>query len=322
MSCEFEKIRPYLANPAQVCYARLSRLEEGSGYGQRLVDVNNGTGLAFTVTPDRGMNIVECSFNGVPVAFRAPGGHRNVTANWQKDWSAGLLTTCGLRNIGSPSGTQCQHGQISFESAEQLGTSCKNGDIEITGQLTEGALFDANLTQFRTIRAAYGSNKIEICDVITNNSEFPEFTEILYHFNLAYPLVSPDMEFDVPEHTVEARDEAAAAAIADWNKYPVPQENFHEYCYRHILPAGKDGFATMRLKNPKAGIALSISYDTAVLPLIVEWKKPSKNSYVLGLEPTNGSLNGCEYDKQNHYGRVIAPGESVTFRVVLEFEKC
>ena len=32
---EFEKVRQYLASAAQLCYARLSRLEEGSGHGQR-----------------------------------------------------------------------------------------------------------------------------------------------------------------------------------------------------------------------------------------------------------------------------------------------
>ena len=33
---EFEKVRQYLASAAQLCYARLSRLEEGSGHGQRI----------------------------------------------------------------------------------------------------------------------------------------------------------------------------------------------------------------------------------------------------------------------------------------------
>ena len=57
----YAKAKTYLANPDQLCYARLSRLEEGSARGQRVIDVFNGTGLAFTVTPDRGMNLEECS---------------------------------------------------------------------------------------------------------------------------------------------------------------------------------------------------------------------------------------------------------------------
>jgi hypothetical protein len=319
---EFEKVRQYLASAAQLCYARLSRLEEGSGHGQRIVDVNNGSGLAFTVTPDRGMNIVECSFKGVPVAFRAPAGHRRVSGNWLKDWSAGLLTTCGLRNIGSPSGTQALHGEIAAESAEQVGCFCRNGEIEVTGTLYEGAMFNANLTQVRTIRTAYGSNRIEISDTVTNNGEFPEFTEILYHFNLGYPLVSPDLEFDVPEHKVEPRNDAAAAAVDSWNNYPQPLEGFNEFCYRHYLPADEKGWATMRIKNRTAHVALNIHYDTSTLPLIVQWKKPSKNAYVLGLEPTNGSLNGCEFDKENGFGKVLAPGESISYRVVIEFDEC
>ena len=318
---DFEKVRPFLASAAQLCYARLSRLEEGNGHGQRIIDVNNGTGLAFTVTPDRGMNIVECSFNGVPVAFRTV-GHRGVTGNWLKDWTAGLLTTCGLRNIGSPSGTQALHGEISAAAAEYVGSRCKDGEIEISGTLSESGMFDTNLTLERTIRTAYGSNRIEICDTVTNNGEAPEFTEILYHLNWGYPLVSPDLEFDVPEHDIDPRNDEAAAAVAEWNIYPEPLSEFHEYCYRHTLPADKDGWAVMRIKNRTVNVAVNICYDTTTLPLIVEWKKPSRNAYVLGLEPTNGSLNGCEYDKQNNYGKVLAPGESISYRVVIEFEKC
>ena len=44
--------RKYLANDDQLCYARQGELTEGTGRGQRIVDVFNGTGLAFTVTPD------------------------------------------------------------------------------------------------------------------------------------------------------------------------------------------------------------------------------------------------------------------------------
>ena len=78
----------------------------------------------------------------------------------------------------------------------------------------------------------------------------------------------------------------------------------------------------MRIKNRTAHVALNIHYDTATLPLIVQWKKPSQNAYVLGLEPTNGSLNGCEFDKENGFGKVLAPGESISYRVVIEFEEC
>ena len=42
------------------------------------------------MTPDRGMNLVECAYRGIPIAFRTPCGHRGVTGNWLKDWTGGM----------------------------------------------------------------------------------------------------------------------------------------------------------------------------------------------------------------------------------------
>ena len=61
----------FLADMDQVAYVRSAELTEGDGRGCRIIDVFNGSGLAFTVAPDRGMNIVECSYRGIPVAFRS-----------------------------------------------------------------------------------------------------------------------------------------------------------------------------------------------------------------------------------------------------------
>ena len=321
MNSEFEAVRQYLNNDDHLCRARLSRLEEGSGRGQRVVDVTNGSGLAFTITPDRGMNIVECSFAGIPVAFWAPGGHRGVSGNWSRDWSAGLFTTCGLQNAGNPSGGQGLHGSISSESAEQLSIRCRGGEAEISGLLREAAVFSANLTLDRKIKTAYGKNVIEVEDTVTNCGESTTFTEILYHCNLGYPLVSPDLEFVCADHEIIPRDDAAGRDLANWNVYPEPLENFHEYCYRHIIPATSGTWANMALVNRKIGIKLTIEYDTAGLPHLVQWKKPSRNNYVLGIEPGNVSLAGCEFDRENNFGKFLAPGEQSSYRFRLIFEK-
>ena len=316
----YAKAKNYLANPDQLCYARLARLEEGSARGQRIVDVFNGTGLAFTVTPDRAMNLVECSFRGIPIAFRTPCGHRSPSGNWLKDWTGGMMTTVGLRNAGSPSGTQGLHGAISAESAEQVSAVCREGEIRIGGRLREGALFDADLILDREISTGFGRNRIDVVDRVTNHSENPEFTEILYHCNFGYPFVGPDMTFDLPEHSIIPRDQAAEKCLAQWMDFPEPLSGFSEHCYRHILPAGPDGVAVMRAVNRTLGFAIRVEYHTDTLPFLVEWKKPSLHAYVLGLEPTNASLNGQEFDKANGFGRTLQPGETVEYRMSLVFE--
>ena len=76
----------------------------------------------------------------------------------------------------------------------------------------------------------------------------------------------------------------------------------------------------MRILNRPLGIAVIVRYDTAVLPYLVQWKKPSRNAYVLGLEPTNASLNGCDSDRNKQFGKLLAPGETICYQMELLFE--
>ena len=320
MNQQFAAVRPYLSQDDQLCRVRLSRLEEGSARGQRVVDVVNGSGLAFTVTPDRAMNVVECSFAGIPISF-SHNGHRGLYGDWLRGWSTGMITTCGLLNAGSPSGGQGLHGNISSESAEQLSLYCRNGEVEISGLVHETMPFGANLTLDRKIKTAYGQNRLEIHDTVKNCGESTAFTEILYHCNFGFPLISPDMEMVCAEHEIVPRDDAAAAELPNWNNYPLPLEGIGEYCFRHLLPPTDGTWASFGVINRKLGIKVAIEYDTTTLPHMVQWKKPSKYDYVMGLEPTNVSLAGCEFDRENGFGKFLAPGETVDYRMRLVFDK-
>ena len=155
----------YLAAPEQISYARPSVLADGDGRGQRIIDVFNGAGLACTVTPDRALNIVECSYRGIPLVYRTPGGHRRPRGVFQEDWSAGLLTTCGLRNVGVASGGEPQHGRITQLGADDVAVSRDaSGDIAIRGRVTEGWLFGPNLVLEREIVVSCGKCRIAIAD--------------------------------------------------------------------------------------------------------------------------------------------------------------
>ncbi len=315
--------RKFLANDDQLCYARVGELAEGTGRGQRIVDVFNGTGLAFTVTPDRAMNVVECSFNGIPLVFRTPGGHRHaVEGDFLRGWTGGLFTTCGLRNAGSPSGGEGLHGRISTEAAEMLSvTRSDEGVLKVSGTIREGLLFGPNLVLKRTITTAFGDNRIVVEDEVTNRAAKPEYVEVIYHSNFGYPLVCPDTEFECPEHKVEARDDWAEEHLAQWQQFDAPVPGFREMCYRHFLPAGADGLARMRVLNRKLGIAVTVAYDIRTLPLIVQWKNCGANEYVLGLEPSAASLNGREADIASGMMPKLEPGERIKFHVEYLFEE-
>ena len=75
------------------------------------------------------------------------------------------------------------------------------------------------------------------------------------------------------------------------------------------------------MENPCVGVALEVRYDVRTLPLLVEWKNCAANQYVLGLEPTNGTLNGRESDVENKVIPLLAPGKTIAFHMALAFEQ-
>ena len=311
----------YLAAPEQISYARQSTLADGDGCGQRIIDVFNGAGLACTITPDRALNIVECSYRGIPLVYRTPGGHRKPRGVFQQDWSAGLLTTCGLRNIGVASGDEPQHGRISQLGASGVGVSRNEaGDIVIRGTVTEGWLFGPNLVLEREITVCCSRCRITIADRVVNRGQSPDAAALLYHCNFGYPFASPELVLEAEEHQIEPRDEVAARGLDDWRHMDPPNAEYREQCFRHFLPAGEDGMAAIRAVNRKLGVAVRIAYDTRTLPWLVQWKNCLKNGYVLGLEPGNGSLLGRKHDLEHGLLARLAPGEAADFKVRIDFE--
>lgn len=324
-------LKKYSATLEQFADARLSTIEEGTGRGTRIVHVFNGSGLAFTVAPDRAMDLVECSFRGIPIAFRTPVGYaaparfEPAGLGWLRNWQGGLLTTVGLRNAGGPNGEFGLHGRISNQSAEDFGitrTEEADGTYRITmrGVMRESMMFGENLRMTRTISTAFGCNEIEVSDEVTNLSAAPDVIQFLYHCNFGFPLVSPAMKFSCAPHKVTPRDAHAAEGLKNWDHFDEPTPDFVEQCYFHELPADENGMASISVFNPEIGIRMTMSYPTANLPRLVEWKNSLSGLYVMGLEPTNTTLAGRTEEIARGTHRTIEPGETIRFGVKFAFE--
>lgn len=318
---------PYLGSVEQLAYARSSVLSDGPGAGNRIIDVCNGSGLHFTIHPDRGMDIVEAEFKGIPVAFRSRCGERSRLEyqpqgfEWLRNWQGGLMTTCGLRNAGVPNGEFGLHGRASNTAAEDVGVvrEWENGVYRITvrGVLREAKMFGENLRLVRTISTAMGENRIQVRDEITNLADAPDCLQMIYHCNFGYPLVAPGVRLESEPHPVKARDAEAERGISAWDSMPEPVTGFPEQCFFHELPGAT---AKMTLFQPALGLRVSVEYDTKELPRMVEWKLAEKGNYVIGLEPTNTKLMGRTSEMADGTARIIAPGEKIRHSVDIVFE--
>ena len=322
-----KNIREYIPSPEVLCTARLDEICEGAGRGSRIIQVSNGSGLEFTICPDRALDIVECRFRCVNIAFQSPCGYvsparcEHQGALWLRAWQGGLMTTSGLRNSGVPSGDQGLHGRASSQQAENLSiTRSEDGlGVTISGEWREAAMFGENLRLRRTISTAWQDNSITLRDEIVNLATTDDYLQLLYHCNFGYPFVSPALRFCFPEHQIIPRDETAAAGLEKWDEMFPPTPDFAEQCFFHKLPAGSDGLARLAVENPEVGVRMEMEYSADSLPNFVQWKNCLSRMYVLGLEPCNVSLKGRLEDINSGVARKIRSDEKVCTLLRLKF---
>ena len=324
-------LRQRVGNMEQIAGLREVVLSSGRGRDVRLVEVDNGSGLTFTVMPDRCCDIYSAKFNNKSLAWLAPNGVVNPNAYepenimWLRSWPGGLLTTAGLLNVGGPEDGHGLHGRVSHIPAEDLKLDRSwVGDeyrLSVSGVVRHSMVFGEKLELRREIKTAYGKNLIEVNDSVENQGFAPVPLMMLYHCNFGYPLIDENAVLQALEHKITPQDEHSAADIADWAKLSAPVHGYAEELFYHEIAADKDGFARMSIVNLDVGMKVTIAYDPTTLPVLNQWKQMGEGEYVTGLEPGNCYPIGQKANAQNGMLRMIEPGETVNFAIRIEIEE-
>jgi len=329
-----ERILQYIGNMAQIGGARHYVLTDGWGRNLRAIDVSSGSGLQYTVIPDRGMDISLASFKGINLVYLTcngethPGFFEPENLGWLRTYAAGLLTTCGLTYLAGPvtDGNENLglHGRYSTIPARQvadlsgwIGDEWVGDDyqIRIKGIVEEGVLFGNKLRMEREISTVQGHNNIVITDKITNFGFRPSPYTILYHMNMGYPLLSEDAELIVDTIKTMPRDAEAEKGLKEFNRFVKPSSDFREQVFIHTPRVDKDGFSSVTLQNKKLGISLTIRYDGVKLPYLIQWRMLGMGEYVVGLEPSNVPLKNRKELRESGQLPLIEPGESTVNRI-------
>lgn len=322
-------LAPRLGRMEQLASIRRLVSDDGKGRGMRVLEVNNGSGLAFTVHPDRGMDIGAASFKGTPLAWLsrnlevAPHFYDSSDFEWLRTWGGGLLTGCGFANVGGPNTAGGErhglHGRLSHIPAEAVNTDAawsEDGayELSVSGTVRHSKVFGENLVLTRRITTRLGENAITVRDRVENHGFADAPFMLLYHVNLGWPLVDEGATLEAPKHKVTPQTEHAAAGLADWTKITAPVPGFAEQVFYHALPKNRQGLASMRLANRKLGLAFTVSYRVAELPYLIQWKMMGQGEYVVGLEPANCFPEGqARIAEQNLLRRVPAGGTVETW---------
>lgn len=316
---------------SQLGGARHCELSEGAERGTRVVDVDTGSGLAFSVLPDRGMDISAASFRGVNLVYRTPNGQAHPSSytpigeEWMRTFFAGLLTTCGLSSFGPPCEDAGQalplHGRANVTPARGFQDRSRwEGDeylVELAGTVEESAVFGPRVRLERTIRARLGERRFTLEDRVTNFGFAATPFVLLYHINPGFPLLDEGSSFLAPSLSCTAYEEYARGHEAEAFRFPAPQPGWREQDFLHTVAAGSDGWSLFALSNPAllGGLALRVRYDTSTLPYLSEWKMTGEADYIVGMEPCNAPVLSRAELRRRGLLPFLEPGESRSHRL-------
>jgi Domain of unknown function (DUF4432) len=286
---------------------RLGHLDQVALATERpAIDVRVLRGIELRIHPRRGLDVGAAWFRGVPLAWIAPAGEGGANAaSWRDAWGGGLVTTCGLDNVGAPSEGIGLHGTYTFLAASDVVSERSASEVVVRGTVDE----PRGLRVARTIRTAVGTGRLELADVTFNTSEQPLEAPLLYHVNLGWPLWNSGARVETDAVEVVARD--GDASPHDWDAAPEPG-SAPERVWEHA------GASRAAVINERLGLRVTIVSD---LPRLWQWVDPSPGIYALGIEPANCSVLGRAHDRAEGTLPFLQPHEGRTTRVAISAEE-
>ncbi len=305
---ENNDVRREVNHLSQVCEVVRAVCTDGERAGLRTITVSNGV-LNVEFLENRALDLSRVFYKGISMGFVSKNG---ITARkeegFHRSFPGGMLYTCGLDAIGAIEG-HALHGNLHNIPATVVSARADETGATIEGEIRDSALFGQNLCFTRKIFIPADSGRIEISDVLKNEGYRDERYCLLYHINSGYPFLCDRTTIGYDEISIVPRTEWAETALSDVKKFQLPVDNEEERCYFIRLKTPR-----VRVTNPVLGKSLTIGYSADTLPCLVEWKSGASGDYALGIEPCTTFL-----DKPDFAYRTVKAGESVNFRVVLEF---
>ena len=315
-----------IPNLDAVLQVRESTVASGPAESTRAIDLKPFKGIGIRILPDRGFDIGPAWFGDVPLAWVSSAGETAPLKDprdmdWNDAFGGGLMTTCGLRNVGMPSEGHGLHGTYSLLPAANVTVEriVDGGPRILASAVIDDMTRDHYFRLERTIVDHAGRGLVEVTDVTENLGRAPEPAPILYHVNLGYPLWSTGAELKLPQRSTTPRDAASEAGLGSWH-HPPAVEHVPEQVLEHEIDPGPDGWGWASVKSPIVGVLVTVRWRVAELPRFHQWINPSPGMYVLGIEPANASTGGRGHDRLEDRLPLLEPGERRETRISFEAE--
>ena len=155
---------------------------------------------------------------------------------------------------------------------------------------------------------APGENWIEFSDEFFNAGNATVPHAWLLHINFGYPLLDEGAEFCYRALKIEPMSNHAPSAAyfregADDKRAPRPlkahTDDASVVAYIYPRASHRDKRTVVGIVNRKLELGVAIHYNTRQFPRCANWQHWGKHEYVAALEPSNGSVEGRNLDREN-----------------------
>lgn len=269
------------------------------------IDVHVHEGISLRIHPERGLDIGAAWYRGLNLSWISPAGEGGSdSTDWSAAWGGGLLTTCGLDNVGAPSEGIGLHGTYTFLAAEEVEIERSTDHVSCRATISD----PRGLRVEREIRTSVGEGRVELSDTTTSTATGPLEAPLLYHVNLGWPLWDAAARVESDAHEIVPRD--AHANGRDWSAAPDP-ESAPERVWEHV------GATRAAVVNDPLDVRVAVESS---LPRLWQWIDPAPGFYALALEPANCSVLGRSHDRAEGRLPFLGPGEERTTSLVITAE--
>jgi hypothetical protein len=318
---------------SQIGHIKMYELTDGASRGVRAADLKTPSGIDMSIIMDRGMDISSLTYHNIPISWRSvtretsPYYYNFSGMEWLRTFFGGLLTTCGLDNIGGPCTDQGEelglHGRISNLSAERVCQEVKwEGDtywLQVSGVVRQVKVFGEKLELKRKISAFMDSPKIIIEDEVENIGFNNTPLMILYHINIGYPIIDEGAKLLGSKAKVRPRDREAEKGLGSFNEFSPPVKGFKEQVFFHDIEEDGEGNSNIAIVNEGfnagSGLGIWLKYSKKTLPNLIQWKQMGEGEYVCGIEPSNSLIRGRAKEREENNLKHLEPGQVEKFKL-------
>src|SRR5258706_1975462 len=218
-----EQLLRRVGHLSQIGGVQLLANEDGPARAVRLLEFRTGTGFAFKVAVERGLDVGYCEYRGHSLAWipptKLPGPWHFEQADgfgWLRSALGGFNNTCGLVHIGNPEEADVSYYNFPARARERYGVHDRvamlpgqiisygerwEGDeclIEAVGEVVQAQAYGENLRLIRRDTCRLGESRFTLHDVGGNGGYLRTSHMYLYHINVGFPFVDAGAELIAP----------------------------------------------------------------------------------------------------------------------------